>query len=150
MNQATDAYLSLPVEVVDYEGGKRLVAATDCGPSHDLFSMVLVPANLKPTPTYTSIQVGPNQHVECGERLRYMDHSFQPTARIVVTMWTLRVVSLKSIKRGDPITFDYNTTEDVMAQPFQDYATGKMVAGWSALSLEDKADISHMAAPGLK
>lgn len=136
------------VEVVEHAGEKRLVTRFKAAPGRLLFTVVL--SELQPFPTRTSIQVYTDLHVECGDRLCYMDHSFSPTCRINTQDGVLTVTAIKPLVPGDPITFDYNTTEADMAEPFQDRETGRWVKGWNHLSNVEKFDIQSLALPYLK
>jgi hypothetical protein len=76
------------------------------------------------TPTRTSIQVGPNLHIE--DTLgRYVNHSCDPTVKVVGT----QLVSVKTICAGDSVTFNYNETEERVSNPFQCNCCGKIIIG---------------------
>lgn len=75
-------------------------------------------------PTRTSIQIGIDQHIEdpVGS---FINHSFNPTAKIEKG----RVVALTSLSKGQEVTFNYNSTEDKLAEPFKCKFTGEWVKG---------------------
>jgi hypothetical protein len=77
-------------------------------------------------PTRYSLQVGRSLHLdqECARDefdlvmnyfWRYMDHSCEPTTVIRAR----KVVTVREMSEGDGVTFDYNTTEYDMAEPFR-------------------------------
>lgn len=77
-------------------------------------------------PTRFSVQVGPGQHVDVPEALqadppmdrylwRFLNHSCEANAMVVGR----RLVATRPIAPGDEITFDYNSTEDQLATPFE-------------------------------
>lgn len=77
------------------------------------------------TPTRFSLQVGCNRHLDQGDARnvdditlnffwRYMNHDCEPTTEIRA----LDVVALRTIAPGESVTFDYNTTEESLAEPF--------------------------------
>lgn len=77
------------------------------------------------TPTRHSLQVGRDLHLDQGDardpqdRLRrfywrYMNHHCEPTTLIR----DREVTALRAIAPGEGITFDYNTTESELAEPF--------------------------------
>jgi hypothetical protein len=77
------------------------------------------------TPTRYSVQIGPARHLdqECARDLddvvqhyfwRYMNHSCDPSTVIR----DRQVFALRDLMPGDAVTFDYNTTEWEMAEPF--------------------------------
>lgn len=75
-------------------------------------------------PTKTSIQIGSKAHIE--DNLgQYINHSCDPNVRIS----RVNVVSIKEIKPGDSITFDYNNNEDYMSNPFVCNDCGKLIKG---------------------
>lgn len=76
-------------------------------------------------PTRYSVQVGPALHLDqdCARDeldlvrryfWRYLDHSCEPTTVIR----DREVIAVRDIAMGDGVTFDYNTTEYDMAEPF--------------------------------
>ena len=76
------------------------------------------------TPTRTSIEIGPNRHIE--DKLGiYINHSFKPSCRIINGC----VVAEKEININDEITFNYNISETKMATPFVDAETNVLVSG---------------------
>jgi len=82
------------------------------------------PTGVTEAPTRTSIQVGIQQHIE-DEVGQYVNHNCIPSCE--VTSQGIR--ALKDIKEGEEITFDYNSNEDVMANPFKCNCCGKMIKG---------------------
>lgn len=78
------------------------------------------------TPTKYSVQIGRDLHVDHDSTVdetdrirrfywRYMNHACEPTTRID----DRRVVALRDIASLEAVTFDYNTTEYDMAEPFR-------------------------------
>lgn len=57
---------------------------------------------------------------------RFMNHSCDPSARIV----SREVLALRPILPGDEITFDYDTTEMEMAEPFDCRCGAAACRGW--------------------
>ena len=81
------------------------------------------------TPTRTSVQIGKNKHIE-DPLGAFINHSCTPTAKVNKKNQTF--VSLKPIKAGEEITFDYNQNEDQMASPFICHCCGKKINGKKA------------------
>lgn len=78
------------------------------------------------TPTKYSLQVGRDLHLDqrgardATDRVRrfywrYMNHACDPTTRIV----DREVVALRDVASLETVTFDYNTTEYDLAEPFR-------------------------------
>lgn len=75
-------------------------------------------------PTRTSIKIGINKHIEdvWGQ---YINHSCNPS--VIVKNDTL--ISVKEIRNGDFITFDYNESEENMSNPFYCNCCNKLITG---------------------
>ena len=89
-----------------------------------------------PTPTRYSVQVGPSLHLDQGcardefdlvKRYfwRYMDHDCDPATVIR----DREVIAVRDIAEGDGVSFNYNTTEYDMAEPFQCRCGGARCVG---------------------
>lgn len=77
-------------------------------------------------PTRTSVQIGKNKHIE-DTIAAFVNHSCSPTAK--VNKRTKIFVSLRNIKKGDEITFNYNKNEDKLASPFKCSCCGQKIKG---------------------
>ena len=67
-------------------------------------------------PTYLSIQVGPDRHIENLGQFSYLNHSCAPT--VVVDTERMEVRAARDIAPGDELSFFYPATEWEMARPF--------------------------------
>lgn len=87
------------------------------------------------TPTRTSIQISENQHIESviGS---HINHSCFPTGK--VDRATQSLISLRDIRQGEEITFDYHDNEDKMAAPFRCHCCGKKIVGKLVLDAKVK------------
>ena len=72
-----------------------------------------------------TIQIDKRVHLNVIEPYRYMNHHCSPSVKIEGKIMT----AIKDIEPGDEITFDYNTTEDVLACPFDCKCCGKKIRG---------------------
>lgn len=137
---------------------RRLIAARDIRKGEIIFSLV---GRETRVPTRYSIQVGPEMHLDSDdlptdeERVRerywmYLNHSCEPSA------WVqgLNIVALHDIARGDGVTFDYNTTESSMAEPFTCRCGTKScvgtVQGYQHLSAPARARLTDYLAEYLR
>ena len=81
---------------------------------------------------------------------RYLNHSCRPNAAVQGRT----LVASRSIARGDEITFDYETTEDAMAEPFCcacGECAGRLIRGRAAMqpSAADEVEpVGPVAAAG--
>lgn len=96
-----------------------------------------------PFPTMYTICVGENQHLLFGNGAECIAHHCDPNVRVVVNGdGTFDFVSCKSIKTGEMVTFNYNTTEWDMNTPFpclcgSEYCAG-VVSGFKSLPDKDR------------
>lgn len=110
------------VGVLVEEGQRRLVAREAIAAGTVIFTLVGRETRVA---TRYSVQVGPEMHLDSDdlatdeERVRdrywmYLNHSCTPSA------WVkgLQVIALHDLAAGEGVTFDYNTTEWEMAEPF--------------------------------
>jgi hypothetical protein len=138
---------------VDSEGNGRLLAGRSFAAGDILFKLE---GSLEDRPSRHSVQIGELLHVRPDsegrpERVlwRYMNHSCEPS----VAIRGIEVVALRSLEPGEEITFDYCTTEAMLISPFacacQAAACRKWIAGFLALTPEQRASLLPVAAPHL-
>lgn len=86
--------------------------------------------------TRYSVQVGPQSHIDLSpgddESLilskyfwRFLNHGCEPNTRIE----SRDVIAIRDIQRGEDVTFNYNTTEYEMAEPFTCHCGAASCAG---------------------
>lgn len=108
--------------VVRSAGEYRLVAIHPVAAGTLLFK---IQGELTTQPTRYSVQIGENVHIDLGsghsaEEIldryfwRFMNHSCEPSALIR----DREVIALRDINPWEAVTFNYNTTEWEMAEPF--------------------------------
>ena len=69
-----------------------------------------------PVPTYLTIQVGPDTHIENLGVVDFLNHSCRPNTVVDVDALTVRAA--RAIAAGDELTYFYPTTEWDMDRPF--------------------------------
>lgn len=108
-------------------------------------------------PTRYSIQLSENSHLEMpanGDVVsyfwRFLNHSCKPNTCIDVNQ--RHVVALRDIAKDEEITFNYNSTEYEMAEPFICSCNGNrvFVKGYKYLDQEQKNALENIVAPHLK
>lgn len=110
------------VGVLVEQAERRLVTTTAIAEGTVLFR---IEGHETRTPTKYSLQVGRDLHLDqrgardATDRVRrfywrYMNHGCEPTTRIV----DRQVIAVRDIAALEGVTFDYNTTEYDMAEPF--------------------------------
>ncbi len=103
--------------------GRRLIAI---GSIAEGMRVLTITGRETRVPTRYSLQVGASLHLdqECARDefdlvrryfWRYLDHSCDPTTVIR----DREVIAIRDIEKGAGVTFDYNTTEHDMAEPFR-------------------------------
>ena len=60
---------------------------------------------------------------------RYLNHHCEPNTVIVSDDRGIHLIALDIIKRNDEITFDYNTTESKLTNPFRCRCHGNLIEG---------------------
>jgi hypothetical protein len=74
-------------------------------------------ANVRTSPTYLTVQVGEDQHIELWPaQLQFTNHSCRPNCHIDTRAFEF--VAVRDIAVGDELTFFYPSTEWHMQQPF--------------------------------
>ncbi|KAI1149357.1 hypothetical protein F4825DRAFT_453526 [Nemania diffusa] len=69
-------------------------------------------------PTWSSVQAGPDLHLELNSNLVFINHSCAPTLEWDMERMEVRVDRNRDLKKGDLLSFFYPSTEWKMAQPF--------------------------------
>ena len=110
----------------DINGFKDLVYIGEetLGPGEIVYKLT---GDILDKPTRTSIQIGPNKHIE-DDLGQYINHSCSPTVKIMDD----NVVVIEKLYTGDSITFDYNESEDIMSNPFKCNCCSNMIKGKNA------------------
>lgn len=65
---------------------------------------------------YTTVQTGPDSHIELNSDLVYCNHSCAPSLVFDMARMEVRVVGDRPLKNGDALTFFYPSTEWDMDQ----------------------------------
>ncbi|KAK3304351.1 uncharacterized protein B0T15DRAFT_238014 [Chaetomium strumarium] len=75
------------------------------------------PCTVAPEPTYATVQMGRDRHLDLNSDLLYINHSCEPS--LIFDMANMNVIAgPKGLQPGDELTFFYPSTEWYMAQPF--------------------------------
>ena len=94
--------------------GKGLVATRDIRKGEVVATFD--PKRARRTPTWQSVQIGPNRHVDDPACMNLLNHSCAPTVRIHVGRRA--VIANRRIRKGEALSFFYPSTEWRMARPF--------------------------------
>jgi len=137
---------------------RRLVTVRAVGAGERIFYLE---GRETPTPTRYSVQIGRGLHIDqddtrnAGERMgryffRFMNHHCEPSTEIRDRY----VIARRDIAAGEDVTFDYNTTEYDMAEPFACRCGSArcvgVVRGARHLTAEQRALVEHSLPDYLK
>jgi len=150
---------------------RELVEVRQVGPQRRLFAVgsfapgvpvISISGEVTSRPTRYSIQIGRSRHIDIPgaaalspSRLRalypwrFLNHSCRPNA----VLRGREFVALRPIEPGDEVTFDYNTTEYEMAEPFTcecGACDGRLVGGFVRLSPAERTRLAPFVAPHLR
>jgi len=104
----------LKIETNQTTYGTRLVTTQPYAASQLI--QTVTQYRLTHTPTYQSIQIGVNRHIEELDVIAYLNHSCHPN--VIVDTTTLTISAARAIAAGEELTFFYPSTEWAMARPF--------------------------------
>ena len=76
-------------------------------------------------PSRTSVQVGINEHIDVKEPIMYINHRCEGN----IGLKNDTFVAVQDIAIGDEITFNYNETEEELAEPFNCRDCGELLKG---------------------
>ncbi|KAN0060352.1 hypothetical protein ACQY0O_007681 [Thecaphora frezii] len=109
----------LQVQFANGSYNSRLIALVPFSKGQ-LISPFLPHADYVSAPSYSTVQVDEDKHIELNSDLLYCNHSCDPNVGFCVDgdkeHW--KAVAIKDIEKGDTLTFFYPSTEWQMAQPF--------------------------------
>lgn len=140
------------VGVLVEQAERRLVALEPIAAGTVLFR---IEGHETRTPTKYSVQIGADLHLDqrgardATDRVRrfywrYMNHGCEPTTRIA----DRQVTALRAIVPLEAVTFDYNTTELDMAEPFRCHCGApscvEVVRGAKHLTPAQRTRVEHL------
>ena len=145
----------MTVKILNINSGERGLFARESFNKGDIVTML--EGNTLPTATRTSIQIGQNKHLESWEG-GHMNHHCNPNCRIILGSWQditlklngigIKVQAIQDIKDGDELTFDYETTEQTLANPFNCRCHNRPITGgmikWLQDMPVDNGDYGHL------
>ena len=136
------------------DGAFRLVAETDLAAGDPVFE---IEGRETAVPSFRSVQIGAGLHIDTAPGVtitdemdlypwRFLNHSCAPSCRIDGRS----VIAERDLQAGDELTFNYNTTEAKMAEPFAcacaSPACAGTIAGYHAASPQEKVRLSGLVA----
>ena len=143
-------FISKKLEVRDTEKGRSLFAVENIEIDEILIKFK---GKILDHPTKTSLQINEGRHLEgTGKIDDFLNHSCNPNGYVNFDDMTFR--SLRDIREGDEVTFNYLTTEWDMANKFECHCGSKNcfkhIKGFKYLTLEQKKSLEPLLSPFLK
>lgn len=145
-------YVSDKIEVRDIKKGKSLFAIDEIMKNEIIFEFE---QNFLINPTRTSMQIDDNVHQESihsNALENFLNHSCKPNGYIEFQDLTYR--ALCPIKKGEELTFNYNTTEWDMKKGFLCQCEFKgcyeQIKGFKYLTYEQQKELEPLLSPFLK
>jgi len=106
-----------------------------------------ITGELSATPTFESIQIGPHLHLDMARPSSILNHSCDPNGFIDFAKMQYR--ALRPIKKGEQLTWNYNTSEWELKRPFQ-CLCGKHITGFKCLDANEKSKLFKYLSPYLR
>ncbi len=100
----------IALEIKEKDNMKGVYASIDYSKDEEVFTLTGTVSDVQ---TRTSIKVGDDKHIE-DKFGAFINHSCNPTVKIQDGT----VVAIKKISRHEEITFDYQSNEDDLTNPF--------------------------------
>ena len=139
------------VTVAIRHGEYCLVASSSIEPGERI---ILIDGELSRVACRLSVQVDQDLHISPPAGLedgterdiyqwRFLNHSCRPNAVIVRRV----LIAIKPIEAGEEVSFDYNTTESVMASPFIcrcGHCDSVEISGYRFLTPDEQARRKHL------
>lgn len=88
--------------------------------------------------SWDTLQIGMGQHARFGDKALKLNHARDPNSRILIHEDRVELVARRDVPADTPLTFNYNSTEYRMAEPFTDWETGELVGGFSQAPDEER------------
>ncbi|MCK5026408.1 MAG: SET domain-containing protein [Nanoarchaeota archaeon] len=145
-------YVSEKIEVRDTKKGKSLFVIDEIVKNEVIFEFE---RRFLKNPTRTSMQIDDNVHQEATDSdalENFLNHSCKPNGYIEFQDLTYR--ALRPIKKGEELTFNYNTTEWDMGKGFQcqcEYnSCYGQITGFKYLTHKQQKELEPLLSPFLK
>ncbi|KAF7534930.1 hypothetical protein G7054_g5845 [Neopestalotiopsis clavispora] len=108
---------ALEVIVNDAEFTSKSLSKVTMPPFGLFAKMDFPPCTWAEEPTYATVQVDKNKHLNLNSDLLYLNHSCEPSLIFDTANFNI-LVGPKGLREGEELTFFYPSTEWDMAQPF--------------------------------
>tara|TARA_B100000287_G_scaffold59444_1_gene52158 strand:- start:441 stop:797 length:357 start_codon:yes stop_codon:yes gene_type:complete len=114
----------MKIKVLELGDYKKVVAVSDIEVGDEVYRCS---GKIVSEPTRTSIQ-SPYGHME-DTTSACINHNCNPNTVVLYVNKSLQFIAISNISEGDEITFNYNTTETELAEPFRCNCCGNLIRG---------------------
>lgn len=115
-----------------------LVLDESCDAGSVLCRVQRTSSSVVPSPSWDTLQIGATAHARFGAKALKVNHAQDPNCRVEIHEDRVEIISLVAMPEGVTLTFNYNTTEYSMAEPFIDWVTGSLVGGFKNAGHEEQ------------
>lgn len=115
-----------------------LVLDEPCDAGSVLCRVQRTSSSVVPSPSWDTLQIGATAHARFGAKALKVNHAQDPNCRVEIHEDRVEIISLVAMPEGVTLTFNYNTTEYSMAEPFIDWVTGSLVGGFKNAGHEEQ------------
>lgn len=115
-----------------------LVLDESCDAGSVLCRVQRTSSSVVPSPSWDTLQIGATAHARFGAKALKVNHAQDPNCRVEIHEDRVEIISLVAMPDGVTLTFNYNTTEYSMAEPFIDWVTGSLVGGFKNAGHEEQ------------
>jgi hypothetical protein len=128
--------------ITTFEGvagrNEYLVLDESCDAGSVLVRVKRTSSSVVPSPSWDTLQIGARAHARFGAKALKVNHAQDPNCRVAIHEDRVEIISLVAMPEGVTLTFNYNTTEYSMAEPFIDWVTGSLVGGFKNAGPEEQ------------
>ena len=119
---------------------EQVIVLEACSKGCKLLTVTKTSASVVAVPQWDTLQVGMQEHVRFSNKALKLNHSKRPNSYIHILDGTVELHALQDIAVGEPLSFNYNTTEYEMSDSFMDWASGEQVGGFKK-ALQEERDL---------
>lgn len=128
--------------ITTFEGvagrNEYVVLDESCDAGSVLVRVKRTSSSVVPSPSWDTLQIGARAHARFGAKALKVNHAQDPNCRVAIHEDRVEIISLVAMPEGVTLTFNYNTTEYSMAEPFIDWVTGSLVGGFKNAGPEEQ------------
>eukprot|EP00040_Diaphanoeca_grandis_P043993 m.269677 g.269677 ORF g.269677 m.269677 type:complete len:205 (-) comp85761_c0_seq1:196-810(-) len=144
--------VNVPAQLQDGDHTEQVVVDNSCDVAAVLVSVHLTESSTTSSPKWNTLQIGEHLHALFGHKALKLNHATEPNTQIVIHEDRVELIATRSLTAKEALSFNYNTTEWLMDEPFTDWVTGLRVQGFSKASRSEQTMLlqSDLLAPHIR